>query len=478
MGDIKWTIYDHLPIALQNMVVSGYGRRILRDRFGPEYRRLSSFLERSERLAPDELLDYQNERLRAVVAHAYEKVQHYREVMDSRGLKPSDIRTVEDLPKLPILPKTEVVSLGDRLVASDASKRTLYKAHTGGTTGTPLDLYGDRSVALMNHACRFRVWRWAGVEFGRPFATLLGKPIVPFGQRKPPFWRYNASWNHLLLSCLHLKEENIPHYLRVMRDRRTEILETYPSAAFLLARFLEAAGEHLPLTCLMLSGEPLLPFEREIIEERFQTRPFDAYSQAERVVFASECERHDGLHVFPEFGICEIVDEHGNPVEPGRPGVIAGTSLHNMGMPLIRYTFHDVATMSDRACACGRTLPLLEGLTTREEDILVAPDGRMIPPVILSWGFRLVRGVRRAQLVQHSRDRLLTRFETDGPISQEDEAEYRRYLKGKFGEEMTFDIERVDEIPLSSSGKYRRVISTVPLRWGNIETPNLYDEAG
>ena len=195
-------------------------------------------------------------------------------------------------------------------------------------------------------------------------------------------------------------------------------------------------------------------------------------------MFASECECHDGLHVFTEFVVCEIVDEDGNPFEPGRPGLIAGTSLHNMGMPLIRYTFNDVAVRSERACACGRTLPLLEGLATREEDILVAPDGRMIPPVILSWGFRLIHGVRRAQLVQHSPDRLLARFETEEPISPEDEAEFRRSLRGKFGEGMTFEIERVDEIPLSSRGKYRRVISTVPLRWGSVETPNLYDDEG
>lgn len=476
MGDLKWQVYDRLPVALQNMIVSGYGRRILRERFGPEFERLSAFLERSERLDRDELRAFQDERLRQVVAHAYATVPHYRDVMDQRHLKPADIRTVDDLPKLPVLPKTQVVSLGDRLVSSSANKRSLYKAHTGGTTGTPLDLYGDRSVSLMNHACRFRLWRWAGVEFGRPFATLLGKPIVPVGQKRPPFWRYNASWNHLLLSCLHLKEENIPHYISAMREKRIEVLETYPSAAFLVARFLEAAGERLPLRCVMLSGEPLLPFEREIIEDRFNTRPFDAYSQAERVVFAAECERHEGLHLFSEFGVCEIVDEDGNPVREGTPGLIAGTSLHNMGMPLIRYTFNDVAARTDRTCECGRTLPMLEGLATREEDILVAPDGRMIPPVILSWGFRLVRGVRRAQLVQHKSDHLLVRFELDDPIHPEDEATFREYLKGKFGEEMTFEIERVEEIPLSPRGKYRRVISTVPLRWGHIETPNLHGD--
>ena len=476
MGDLKWTVYDRLPVALQNMVVSGYGRRILRERFGPEFRRLNTFLERSERLDREELRAYQDERLREVVAHAYATVPHYRDVMDRRRLRPSDIRTAEDLPKLPVLPKTEVVALGDRLVSSAVNRRRLYRAHTGGTTGTPLDLYGDRSVSLMNHACRFRVWRWAGVEFGRPFATLLGKPIVPVGQRRPPFWRFSASWNHLLLSCLHLKEENLPHYVRIMRERKIEILETYPSAAFLVARFLEAAGEYLPLRCVMLSGEPLLPFEREIIEERFRAPTFDAYSQAERVVFASECERHDGMHIFTEFGICEIVDEGGNPVGPDRPGLIAGTSLHNLGMPLIRYTFNDVAVKTERVCECGRTLPMLEGLATREEDILVAPDGRMIPPVILSWGFRLIHGVKRAQLVQHSRDHLLARLELDEPIRPEDEAVFRRYLRGKFGDDMTFEIERVDEIPLSPTGKYRRVISTVPLRWGDIETPNLHED--
>jgi phenylacetate-CoA ligase len=474
MWNLKERAYNRLPVPLQNAAVSRYGRRIFAERFGPEFDRLSAFLADSERLDRDRLRAYQEERLRALVDHAYRTVPYHREVMDARRLTPRDIRTLDDLPKLPLLTREDVAANGARLVSTAVDRRRIRKATTGGTTGSPLAVWWDGPVAAMNHACTFRVRRWAGFQLGRPYATIMGRPVVPVRQTGPPFWRENRSWNQFLFSSLHLKEENIPHYLRKLRAADVEALEAYPSAAYVLARFLEAEGERLPLKAVFLSGEPLLPFERAVIEDRFQVGVFDAYSQAERVVFTSECELHQGHHVFQEFGICELVDGDGAPVEAGMPGQIAGTSLHNFAMPLIRYVFGDVATSSDRTCACGRGLAMLEGFATREEDILVTPDGRMIPPLLVVRGFQAIRGVRRSQIVQHDPAEVTVKVVLDEPLRPEDETEFRTYLAQRLGPEMKVSIERVEELPLTARGKFRRVVSTVPLRWGGTTTPNLH----
>jgi phenylacetate-CoA ligase len=479
MADLIQNLYGHLPIAFQDAVVTRYGRRILRERFGPEYRRLSAFLERSERSSREEQKAYQEERLAALIDHAYRTVPYYHDVMDSLKLRPSDVTTLEDLPRLPMLTRNDVIAQRDRLVSEGAKRRALRKATTSGTTGSPLAVYWDESVSVMNNACHQRTRRWAGFAFGRRYATLMGRVVVPLKQKRPPFWRLNGSWNQLLLSPVHLNAENLPHYVGALREMGVEALEAYPSSAYVLARYLESIGEYLPLDVVFTSAEPLLDFEREIIESRFQCNVFDAYSQTERVMYCSECEKHTAHHVFQEYGILELVDLEGRPVERGTMGHVVATGLHNYSMPLIRYAVGDTATLSDRdRCECGRTLPLLDGVTTKAEDIVVTPDGRMISPSVLTHVFKSVDAAVKSQILQHRPEELLVKLVRRADYRDEHEAAIRRGLAGRIGPQVRIRFDYVDDIPLSGRGKYRRIISTVPLAWGEASAPNLHGGNG
>jgi phenylacetate-CoA ligase len=461
------TLYGRLPVAGQEMVIAWRGRRILRDRFGPGYEELRRLLDDSEWYDRERLRSYQDGRLQALIVHAYETVPYYRDVMDARRLKPSDVRTAHDLTKLPVLLKEDVRANAERLVSRAARRRTLRSAATSATTGAPLSIYWDRAVALMNHACYFRVRRWAGAPFGKRCATLQGRITVPAEQRKPPFWRRNPSWNQIFFSSLHMSAENLPHYVAELRRFEPEVLEVYPSSAYILARFLEARGERLPMPSVITTGEPLLPPERETIERCFGTRVFDAYGLAERVAFSSECDRHEGQHLFEEYGVTEFVDDRGEPVATGAPGRLTGTSLHNFAMPLIRYVTGDVATPSDRVCGCGRQLPMLDGLTAREGDLLVTPDGRLVPPVMVSWAVRFLRDCDQWQIVQESRHEILVRAVTRSPITDEERAGVAARLARHLGASVRTRVERVSEIPLTSRGKIRHVISHVPPLWAS-----------
>lgn len=479
MADLIQNLYGHLPIALQDAVVTRYGRRILKERFGPEYRRLSAFLEDSERFSREEQRAYQEERLAALVAHAYRTVPYYRDVMDSLKLRPSDVAALEDLPKLPILSRDDVIAQRGRLVSDRANRRALRRATTSGTTGSPLAVYWDERVSVMNNACHQRTRRWAGFAFGRRYATLMGRVVVPLKQKGPPFWRLNASWNQLLLSPVHLNAENLPHYVGALRETGVEALEAYPSSAYVLARYLESIGETLPLDVVFTSAEPLLDFEREIVETRFQCRVFDAYSQTERVMYCSECEKHVAHHVFQEYGVLELVDLEGHPVERGAMGHVVATGLHNYSMPLIRYAVGDTAALSLREeCECGRTLPLLDGVSTKAEDIVVTPDGRMISPSVLTHVFKWVDAAAKSQILQHRPDELLIKLVRRPDYRDEHEAAIRRGLAGRIGSEVRIRFEYVDDIPLSGRGKFRRIISTVPLAWGEASVPNLHGSDG
>ena len=322
----------------------------------------------------------------------------------------------------------------------------------------------------------WRSRRWAGFEFGRPYATLFGRFVVPPSARRPPYWRLNPSWNQLFLSPLHLNDETAPLYLDAMRDHGAEALESYPSSAYILARHAEAAGRVLPLRCVFTTSEPLLAHQRRVIEERFRCRVFDTYSQAERVMFSSECETHDGHHVYDEYGVTELVDETGAPVAVGTVGRVVATGLHNFGMPLIRYALRDATAMSGRACACGRTLALAAAVATKEEDVLVSPDGRMLSASLLTSVFKSVDTVAASQVLQDRPDEVTVRVVPRDGFSEGDERAIERGLHARLGDGVRVRFERVSEIPLSGRGKFRWVISSVPLRWGTASAGRLHEE--
>lgn len=462
-------IYHRLPVALQNAVVAWRGRQMYRLRFGSDYAPVARFLEESERWSREEHRAYQEERLRMVVEHAWETVPYYRDVMDERKLKPSDIRTADDLHKLPLLTKEEVRTQCDRLISRDYPKKSLRQVWTSATTNSPLPVYWDHAVDLMNHACYMRARKWAGVPFGVPFASMHGGPAVPITQQGPPFWRYNPKWRQVFFSTLHLSDANLVHYVAELRRFGAQCLETYPSCAYVVAKHLESRGDHLPLKAVILTGEPLFQTEREAIEERFQAPIFDAYGQAERVTFASECDRHEGLHLAEEYGITEFLDEDGEPVTAGKPGLIVGTGLHNMAMPLLRYVVGDVGALSTEPCSCGRAHRLMKGLTSRVGDLLVTPDGRMLPSRMISWAVRPIKDVVLWRVTQERPDAILIEVVRDRPLEESELEGAREYLSRRLGPEVRPTIVRVDDLPRTARGKFRHAISKVPLAWG---TPN------
>ena len=149
----------------------------------------------------------------------------------------------------------------------------------------------------------------------------------------------------LWFSSFHLSEANLSAYVREMRRRRLAFLEGYPSTLYILASYLRRRGERLPLRAVFSSSETLHAVQREALTAAFECPIFDFYGLAERVVFAGECEAHEGKHLFDEYGITEVVDDAGAPVPPGQRGWLTGTTLWNRGMPLLRYRTSDMTAL-------------------------------------------------------------------------------------------------------------------------------------
>ena len=466
-------IYDFSPFFIQNVILSNEGKKLLSQRFDENYQRIVNLWEKTQWYSRGELEDYQNEKLRMLINHIYENVTYYQKIMRGTKLVPSDIKNIKDLHKLPILTKKDVKENYKELISKSSGR--LWEGHSSGTTGSPVDVLWDSNTIAVHNAAIWRHRQWTGFEFGRPYATLLGRVIVPINQKKPPFWRYNKPWNQLFLSSFHLDEKNLPFYFEAMKQYGIEAMQAYPSTIYILARYLQQAGEYFPLKYIFTSSETLLTMQRDVIEERFCCKVFDCYGLAERVMYSGECSMHMGHHLYMEYGIAEIVNERNENLDDGKYGRIIATGFNNFGMPLVRYEVGDVTTYKVNQCPCGRGLPLLEAVTTKAEDIVITPDGRFISPSVLTHPFKPMHNIEKSQLIQESHDHLLIKVVKRDGYTEKDTEVLLREMHKRVGEKMRVTIEYVEDIERSQNGKYRWVISRLPLKYKQQVFNNLYE---
>lgn len=459
-------VYGAAPVWAQNLLLTGFSTMLERERYGGRYPEYRELLAKTEWFSRAELEAYQYERLRTVVTQAYETVPYYRRLFDSTKLKPTDIRSVGDLQKIPALTRDQVRRHFDELWSSTIPARGRRTGHTSGTTGTPLTVGYDRETVWMTYAVFDRHYRWAGCRLGRDgnrVAVARGNVIVPLSQKKPPFWRLNRRHNQLLLSSFHLSKANLPAYFDALAKFRPEVIDGYPSTLYLLAKFLQTRGETFPLRAAITSSETLYDFQREVIEERFVCRVFDYYALAERTVFSHECERHHGHHVAMEYGLVEVLDANGHPAPRGSVGKLVSTSLHNLAMPLIRYVTNDLSALRDEACACGRALELMDDVTTKAEDVLTLEDGRLISPSVLTHPFKPLDCIEGSQIVQTAPNAITVRIIPGAAYTTAHTRHLTSELKARLGEDVRVDVQMVERLQTTANGKFKWVVSHVPL---------------
>lgn len=313
MSRLSIEFYSKSPVFFQNLAMTLYGIKIQEERYGKRFKKKMEEFERNQWLSYEEMVNYQNEKLRELISHANQFVPYYHKLMSKLKLKPADIKTMDDLSKLPLLNKEEVKKNFADLRARNCPRFSLKMGHTSGTTGSPSQFLWDNNICVINNVVDWRQKHWAGLAYSDRIVLLLGRVIVPLQQRKPPFWRINWVHRQIFLSSFHLQEENLKYYVGKLKDFKPKALEAYPSTAYILASYLNKKGETFPLTCVLTSSETLLSFQRETIEKAFQCRIFDFYGMAERVVFAGECSFHQGHHLNLDYGIAEILKEDGRP---------------------------------------------------------------------------------------------------------------------------------------------------------------------
>ena len=461
MSGIADKIYAASPVALQNLMVSGYGWYRKRLRLSSQFQaERDAFLSR-EWFSKEQWRQYQDEKLREVLALALTRVPYYRSAW--RGILNLDqVRrfTVADLPALPVLEKAAVRDNAEQFLVDGKPTRAHTINHTSGSSGTPIKTYWlpvemQRSLAMREA----RSCRYAGVSYLQPRATFSGRMIEPNPQSEGPFHRFNRFERQVYFSAFHLRPDTVDRYLDGFRKHRPIWMTGYTHSIYQLARMALEQGLSVPaLKAIITTSEPLTDEMRAVIEEAFRTRVFEEYGTVENLFFVCENEYRQKL-INPDCGILEVVDRDDTSVPVGAPGAVLATGFIRPGQPMIRYRIGDEVVLADEPARCGRSMPVLAQVTGRLEDTVYGPDGRRM--VRFHGIFVDQQNIREGQVIQERLDLLRILVVPKPGYGEGDEKEMVARVHERLGRDMRVVVERVESIPRSPSGKFKAVISNL-----------------
>ena len=458
-GRLAENIFLALP-ALRDAGATAYGLRLDRERYGAHYRRTLERIAERDTWTGGRMEEYQAHRLREIVERAYRHVPYYQSLFRRLGPTPADFASAADLQKLPVLEKEALRAAPEQFLDERLDPSRLIMETTSGTTGIPTRIFltpqaRQEHYAFFEARCR----RVAGLRYGEdPFVTFGVKRVVPVERTRPPFWCYNYAAQQLYMSVFHLAERHLASYCGELRRRPYRAMVGYGSAMATLARYMLDHGIcDLRIPLAITSGEMLLPAQREAIERAFACRVFDQYGCTELAFFASEgrCGR---MHLSPDYGVFEIVDERGNALPPGRTGSVLGTSLINDAQILLRLRVGDMASLDAVPCACGSPLPVIGAVAGRRMNCIVLPDGHLLHRIgKVAAG---VPAVKQYQIVQEAIG-VFTVYVVAGPeFGGAEAAEVARNVSASVGR-AEIRVEVVDRIQRGPGGKCATVVSRV-----------------
>jgi phenylacetate-CoA ligase len=301
-------------------------------------------IDRLAGLSASEIEEWQVKRWRRWLRDARITIPYYRDsAYESR-----------ELSSLPVLSKDDVRNNYSTLRTRFVPSRALA---TGGTGGQPLLVDISYSSFFHEWGHIAYAWRSVGVSLTDPKITFRGGSLGRgFGDETVV---YQKTYNQVLVSPFHLNKDTYRRLLDKVDGLRPRALWGYPSAISAFAQWVQRNGPFRQLDgirTVLLGSEPAFDWQLSLLQDVFGARVLRWYGLTEKSIFAVECERRNGYHALPTYGITEVVD-----------GKIVGTGFTNRAMPLIRYDTEDTGELDTSSCACGLPFPRLRNIATRRD---------------------------------------------------------------------------------------------------------------
>lgn len=461
----KRNLWDKTPGPIKAVVGRVLSAVPLPRILGADFRRWYRLALEADRWNAEQIREYQVVQLRRILTLAYEKTAFYRKSFQNVGFEPSDLKTPEDLRRLPTIDKVTVRENWKEMLTLPLSDPNLDLVSTGGTSGEPMRFYMSSSRHAPEFAHLTACWSRIGYKPGDHVAVLRGRLITQ--PREGMYYQYDPLLRHHYYSTFHMSPDDLRAYAHHIQKVRPRFLHAYPSSIYALARYMASANMAFPesIRAVLLESEPVFPHQRELVEKRMGLRMFASYGHSEKLIMAAECEKSSAYHVLPTYGYCEVLDGDRAAVVAGGLGELTGTGFINEAMPLIRYRTADLVTVGSGKCAtCGREHQLLESIQGRwGQEFLICRDGQtLISMTSLNLHDDTFDGVARFQFVQDEPGKATLNLVPVTAACDHDPARFQRHFAPKLAHGVDLKIAFVSEIPLTRVGKQPMILQRCP----------------
>ena len=423
--------------------------------------------EKAECMEKEEKEKIQLERLQKTVKLAYDNVEFYKKRFDAIGLKPEDIKTLEDIEKIPYTTKSdlrEAYPLGllavprEEIVEVHASSGTTGKPTVTAYTRNDLDIWGE---------CIARGLKMAGAEKDYIIQNAYGYGLFTGG------FGIHHGGNKMGAITIPISAGNTQRQLDTFVDFQSDILTCTPSYAMYLAESLEKEGftaDKISLHAGIFGAEMWTEEMRHSLEEKLGITAHNIYGLTELMGpgVATECEHQTGLHIQEDHFYPEIIDsETGETLEDGQKGELVLTNLTREGMPVIRFRTKDITALRRDECPCGRTTVRMDRITGRSDDMLKI-KGVMVYPSQIEAAILQIEGLTANYQIHVSRPKTLDEIEVKVETSpevfsdemkkiEEFERKIARKIQSAIGISVDVTLVEPESLP-RSEGKAIRVI--------------------
>lgn len=315
-----------------------------------------------------EITDWQTRRLQILVEHAYSHTRYYREIMDGIGLKPTDIRTLDDIKLLPILERETITERFNDIIPDNIHNFPYRKSSTGGSTGQPMQYLCDENTWGFVTAMKIFSWKHTGYHYGDKYVSLGSSSLFPVNKKNPVNEVYFLMRNTIPLNGMNMDYNTCERYMGIIRNKRVMYIYGYASAIYLLAKYCRDNGVDWHFDAVFTTAEKLTPLYREVISNTWTTTVMDCYGSRDGGITAYEIEP-ERYHVGYSTWL-EASDKN--------PSELYSTNLIDFAFPTIRYSNKDEVMMWNKNVESKYNGQLIKEVVGRTSDVLAFDNGHNI----------------------------------------------------------------------------------------------------
>jgi phenylacetate-CoA ligase len=387
---------------------------------------------------------------------AYNYVPFFNKKLRSFGLRPEDIKTLDDMERIPYTTKAELRQTPIKeLVPTNVNIAKSIKNFTSGSTGYPMITIAGKRTNDFDGSMWLRAFLLNGMRLRDKLITIKDLSAHPSKYRSAA--EYIGLMKRRYVSVFN-DSKKLLNYFKL---EHPDILQGYPSSFIIMASFHKSLVDVRPRLIFTL-GEFLSKIDKKLIEDIFQAEVFDYYGSSEVGLISWECKKHLGYHINADNVIVEVVDDKGDVVPKGAKGEIVCTNLYNYEMPLIRYKQGDVGVALTNGCTCGIELPLMLLIGGRKDDFLRATDGEVVPPTIFfPYPFEDVEEIKQFKVIQDRKNRIIIQLALWESMDHSLLDNAQKNIQRVFGQDMEVKFEILDSFEREANGKLRKVISLI-----------------